>query len=502
MTSQSLADLRRLFYGGGSDAEYQFLQGAVADGVTGAVLAGRGKVLSSDSIAVDSRYPHPLPEALVSGTFVAPPSGKVDIAVDLHGSNVGYAFANLGLVVGVPVNGKLRAAGQYAPLVPGAQRKIIGRGDYDSAVDITGLFRFEELVSGTTYQWQLESVIVGGFEAITTIASPSGVVFLESQKRGYIFSFDVGVSGITPFTMGGRPGWSDVHGPVTHALGAVIPHPAGPYGVYRPAITPDGSYAIAQALLSTGCVILNTATNAVQKVGNPASGGTSPYTAVCNSNAEAIVGFSAGTNRLAKITLATGVWGTAVNPGAGIIGMALDDTRTVLYAGRTDGVILRYPNLADLATGATFLDIGGRIECIAWGGDRVWVGLPNEIRSIHPTTFATIDSIATASTPNEIRLTPDFKVLWAMLQDGNAAYFPTAAHPDLVANSEFDSPDLGAGGTAIQLTSDGYIYALSDSKVNIWPGSTMGILAESGDGPGGLAPAFYDHGLEVKVLAA
>lgn len=69
-------------------------------------------VLGTASIAADARFPHPLPEAVLVGTFVAPASGQVDIEVDLHGNNAGFAYANLSLVVGIPSAGLLRGTGR------------------------------------------------------------------------------------------------------------------------------------------------------------------------------------------------------------------------------------------------------------------------------------------------------------------------------------------------------------------------------------------------------
>lgn len=359
--------------------------------------------------------------------------------------------------------------------------------------------RFTGLTPGATYQWQLESVIVGGSDTLS-VATPTGVVFVEAEKRGYIFSSDTTLNGIYPFTMAGRPGWLTVAGPVDHTLGTKISHPSGPYGLYSPAITPNGAYAVAQATLSTGCVILNTATNAVTKVGNPASG-TTPLPAVCHSNTKAFVGF-AGTGRICELDLAAGTWGTPVNPGRAIRALCLNETRTVMYAGGSDGLVLRYPDLTNLATGVTFLDVGGQIESLCWGGDRVWVGQAGSLKSIHPTTFATMDTLSVPATPVVIRTTPDYKVLWVMCSNGQAAYYSTAAHTSLPAGNQFDAPDLGTTGTAIRLTSDGYIYACVDSTVYIWPGSTFGILPDSGDGPGGLAAEFLDHGLTINVVAA
>lgn len=453
-------------------------------------------VLDTATITVDSEFFHPTPATVLSGTFQAPDSGKVNITTDLHGRNAGYAYANLSLVVGIPENGLLRGTGQYAPLVEGAERRVIGRAGLDTVVDLQRVDQFDGLDPTETYQWQLESVVVGGMDTVS-LTTPTGVVFIEEENRGYVFTSDAGAAaGIYPLTLGARPNWLAQQGPVLNELGTKIALPSGPYSLYRPAITPDGRYIIA-ATLGTGVAILDTTTDSITKTANPASG-TTPYTSVCHSNTAAFVGF-AGTGRIWRIDLTDGSWDASATPGRGIVGMCLNDDRTVLYAGGTDGVILRYPDLSNLATGVTFLDIGGRIECMVWGGDRIWVGLPNEIRSIHPTTFATIDSISVPATPNELRISSDYAVLYTILQNGMFKYYSTAAHTSLPANNEFDSSDRGTAGTAIAITSDEYIYICVDSKVEVFPGSTFAVLPEGGDGAGGIAPEFLDHGLTVTV---
>lgn len=434
------------------------------------------------SFAGDLEVSNQAPFPYQSGTFTAL-SDKVWVDIHVSGAVSGGANANLWFLYAPEGTGVMRTNALFWPTKAAVSQVNVGRMASEGADNIARRFQISGLTPGT-YEWQLEYIMLSGYELVTfeATANPTSVVVSADHKKLWVA--DGNQNKIWPVDLGAYPGYLWDGSGLDSTIGTAIV-PTGTASFTTGAITPDGTKAVFTDFFSDRVAVVDTETDTVDAVVQPPASASFPWGIVATSDTEMWVTSNDGD--IVPFNPQTAVFGTAVATDAVAKGHVVTDG-TFLYFGSiaSSPNVYRYP----IAGGTldTWSIAAGNSLGIAVG-ENLYVG--NRLSTIYEldktdgTQIGTIDTSAQGTDVDHLATSADEgRLIYADLADaGRMAFWST----DIAANSGVvpiyalaDRADVGTTGRHIRVTDHDYVILSHDNNISIWPGAKFFVREAQG----------------------